>query len=120
MLVVDLTQEEVDHRVEHFFTEIDKTINTHNHPYKYKDDQEILDMLNYLFKLSGSKLRIHDVNPDGEPAYVLKPLTSTVHSKYGLYSFYHQFNRDILALKEVLDAFKHLYRFKHRYQHLWE
>lgn len=120
MIVVDLTREEVNHRIEYFLTEVDKTINTYNHPFKFRDDGEIVEMLNYLFKLSGSKLRISEVESDTiEPVYQLKPLNSELHTHHSLYTYYHQFNHDVLALKDVLQAFKRLYRFKHRYQHLW-
>ena len=120
MIVVDLTREEVNQRIEYFLTEVDKTINTYNHPFKFRDDGEIVEMLNYLFKLSGSKLRISEVESDTiEPVYQLKPLNSEVHTHHSLYAYYHQFNHDVLALGDVLQAFKRLYRFKHRYQHLW-
>jgi hypothetical protein len=120
MIVVDLTEDEVNQRIEYFLIEIDKTINTYNHPFKFRDDDEIVEMLNYLFKLSGSKLRISEVESDTiEPVFQLKPLNSEVHTSHSLYAYYHQFNRDVLALKDVLQAFKRLYRFKHRYQHLW-
>jgi len=120
MIIMELDETETHRRVEHFLNEIQDTINTQNHPYKFESDKEICNILNYLFKLSGSKLRLNQFTGHDEPCFTLEPMDKHT-PKTGLESYmYHiQFQNDVLKLPNVLKAFKRLYRFQYKYKHLW-
>ena len=120
MIIVDIKEEKINTQIEYFLNEISRTVNDYNHSFKFKDDSEICTILNYLFKLSGSKLRIHEFTSHDEPCFVLKPVDDKLFkSSMEAYLYYLQFNNDVSRLPNVLKAFKHLYRFKYKYKHLW-
>jgi len=120
MIIVDLPEDEINNHVEHFLSEIGRTVNDYNHSFKFKSDSEVCTILNYLFKLSGSKLRLHEFHTHNEPGFVLKPVDEKLFkSSMEAYVYYLQFNNDVLKLPNVLKAFKHVYRFKGKYEHLW-
>ena len=120
MIILEITEEETQKQIETFFNEISRTVNDYNHPYKFKDDKEVCTIINYLFKLSGSKLRLYQFTSHGEPGFVLKPVDEKLFkSNMEAYVYYLQFNNDVMKLSNVLKAFKKVYRFKEKYKHLW-
>jgi len=121
MIILEISEEETQQHVETFLSEVSRTVNDYNHGFKFKDDTEVCTILNYLFKLSGSKLRIHEFHTHNEVGFVLKPVDDKLFkSSMEAYVYYLQFNNDVLKLPNVLKAFKRLYRFKEDNKHLWE
>ena len=121
MIILELKEEEVEKQIEHFLSEVSRTVNDYNHGFKFKDDSEICKILNYLLKMSGSKLRIYEFHTHNEPGFVLKPVDDNLFkSQIEAYMYYLQFNNDVLWLPNVLKAFKRVYRFQKRYNHLWD
>jgi len=120
MLIMDIKEEEINTHIESFLNEISRTINDYNHSFKFKDDSEVCTILNYLFELSGSKLRIHEFYTYKEVGFVLKPVDDKLfQTSLEAYMYYLKFNNDVSRLPNVLKAFKHIYRFQYKYKHLW-
>jgi 23S rRNA U2552 (ribose-2'-O)-methylase RlmE/FtsJ len=116
MIIMEITEEEVNTRIETFLQDIDKIISDHNGWWKFKDEAETIQMLNYLFHLSGSTLRVDWID---ECIILHSKDDKLFKSTFEAYFNYLQFNNDVLKLPMIVKAFRKLYRHKKRYKKLW-